>query len=277
MNRDAVTIFNAALGAVDPYAAVKEHVDRIRTICREEGLTKIYVVALGKAAYPMTRALVDALRDRIAGGVVVTKYGHAPDGPFSDNITIYEAGHPVPDGNGVAGTIKAVELHKKVGPRLGKGKIAFQKACREAQRVLLHEFERGRDDAGRNDRIDVVDGVLKAAVRYEQVHDVGRGRDQAQLERIAAAKTDEERQKAMAEHMQTMQENMKMASGMRAGMMDCPMMEGGMMGKGGMGMMGGNSPDAMAKHMERMEKRMDMMQMMMEQMTKSASTPMPAK
>jgi hypothetical protein len=95
---------------------------------------------------------------------------------------------------------------------------------------------------------------------------------QAQLDRIAAAKTDEERQKAMAEHMQTMQENMKMASGMRAGMMDCPMM-----GKGGMGMMGGNSPDAMAKHMEQMEKRMDMMQMMMEQMTKSASMPMPAK
>jgi hypothetical protein len=29
--------------------------------------------------------------------------------------------------------------------------------------------------------------------------------------------------------------------------------------------------------MERMEKRMDMMQMMMEQMTKSASMPMPAK
>ena len=44
MNRDAVTIFNAALGAVDPYAAVKDHVDRIRTICREDGLTKIYVV-----------------------------------------------------------------------------------------------------------------------------------------------------------------------------------------------------------------------------------------
>ena len=51
---------------------------------------------------------------------------------------------------------------------------------------------------------------------------------QAQLERIAGAKTDEERQKAMAEHMQTMQENMKMARGMMAGMMDCPMMEGGM-------------------------------------------------
>jgi glycerate 2-kinase len=113
MNQDAVTIFNAALGAVDPYAAVKDYVDRIRTICREEGLKKIYVVGLGKAAYPMTRALVDAMRDRIAGGVVVTKYGHAPDGPFSENITIHEAGHPVPDEYGVAGASKAVELLRK--------------------------------------------------------------------------------------------------------------------------------------------------------------------
>ena len=67
MNQNAVTIFNAALGAVDPYAAVKDHVDRIRTICREEGLTKIYVVALGKAAYPMTRALVDCAAGSYCG------------------------------------------------------------------------------------------------------------------------------------------------------------------------------------------------------------------
>lgn len=98
----------------------------------------------------------------------------------------------------------------------------------------------------------------------------------AQLDRIAKARTDAERQKAIAEHMQTMQENMGMARGMQAGMMmDCPMMEGGMMGKGGMGMMGkggmmgggqgmAGADDMMAKRMEMMEKRMDMMQMMMQ-------------
>ena len=106
----------------------------------------------------------------------------------------------------------------------------------------------------------------------------------AQLDRIAKARTDAERQKAMVEHMQTMQENMGMARGMQAGMMmDCPMMEGGMMGKGGMGMMGkggmmggggmgmmgggqgmAGADDMMAKRMEMMEKRMDMMQMMMQ-------------
>ncbi|MCK9381371.1 MAG: hypothetical protein M0P95_09945 [Sulfuritalea sp.] len=103
----------------------------------------------------------------------------------------------------------------------------------------------------------------------------------AQLDRIAKAKTDEARQKAMAEHMQTMQENMKMAHDMKAGMMDCPMMHGGMMGKGGMGMMGGGAAPADAPdRMQQMEKRMDMMQMMMEQMMRrqegaSPATPMP--
>jgi len=119
----------------------------------------------------------------------------------------------------------------------------------------------------------------------------------AQLDRIAKAKTAEARQKAMAEHMQTMQENMKMAHEMKAGMiMDCPMMAGGMMGKGGMGMMGGGmmgkggmgmmgggaAPADAPDRMQQMEKRMDMMQMMMEQMMRrpegaASAAPMPMK
>ena len=104
---------------------------------------------------------------------------------------------------------------------------------------------------------------------------------QGQLDRIAKAKSDDERQKAMAEHMRTMQENMQMGRGMQAGMMGCPMMmEGGMMGKGGMGMMGGGmmgGPQAGgADRMQQMERRMDMMQMMMEQMMRRPDgQPMP--
>ncbi|MDO8788450.1 MAG: hypothetical protein Q7J42_10320 [Sulfuritalea sp.] len=117
----------------------------------------------------------------------------------------------------------------------------------------------------------------------------------AQLDRIAKAKTDEARHKAMAEHMQTMQENMKMAHEMKAGMMDCPMMAGGMMGKGGMGMMhsemmgkpgmemkaGDLATPSAPDRMQQMEKRMDMMQGMMEQMMRrqdgAAPAPMPMK
>ncbi|MBK5204597.1 MAG: hypothetical protein JJD98_04065 [Polaromonas sp.] len=78
---------------------------------------------------------------------------------------------------------------------------------------------------------------------------------QPQLDRIAKAKTDEERQKAMTEHMKTMQ----MARGMQADTMGCPMMEGGMMG-------GGAQPDGSPERLRQMEKRMDMMQSMMQMM-----------
>ncbi|WP_296447167.1 hypothetical protein [Rhodoferax sp. UBA5149] len=97
---------------------------------------------------------------------------------------------------------------------------------------------------------------------------------QPQLDRIAKAKTDEERQKAMAEHMKTMQENMQMVRGMQADTMGCPMMEGGMMGKGGMGMMAhGAQPDGAPDHMQQMEKRMEMMQDMMKTMMERMPAP----
>lgn len=117
---------------------------------------------------------------------------------------------------------------------------------------------------------------------------------QAQLERIAKAPTDEARQKAIAEHMQTMHENMQMARGMQTPAMGCPMMdgammgrgmmgkgmmhgEGGMMGKDGMGMMEkGAAADGAADPMQQMNKRMEMMQEMMKTMMERMPAP-PAK
>jgi glycerate 2-kinase len=110
MNRNAIEIFNEALRAVDPYAAVGKHVDRIRAICRDAGLRKIFVVSFGKAAYPMARALADALPDRIVRGVVVTKYGHVSGESLPGTFEIYEAGHPVPDEQGVAGAGRVIDL-----------------------------------------------------------------------------------------------------------------------------------------------------------------------
>lgn len=90
---------------------------------------------------------------------------------------------------------------------------------------------------------------------------------QGQLERVAKAKTDEDRQKAIAEHMMTMQENMMLARRMQDGMMGCPMMGSGMgamMGQQG-GPGDGSMQMGMMARMQQMEKRLDMMQMMMEQ------------
>ena len=106
-----------------------------------------------------------------------------------------------------------------------------------------------------------------------------------QLDHIAGAKTDEERQKALSDHLRTMHENMQLARDMQAEMTGCPMMEGGMMRGGGMmggmmgkGMMGEGMPaGASPDRMQQMEKRMDMMQMMMEQMMhrQPGAEPMP--
>ncbi len=84
---------------------------------------------------------------------------------------------------------------------------------------------------------------------------------ESQLERIANAKSDAERQAAMAEHMASMRSQMTMMSG--GGMMaPCPM--------GGPGM-GGD----MGRRMHQMEQRMDMMQMMMQGMMGTPSGRMP--
>lgn len=127
--------------------------------------------------------------------------------------------------------------------------------------------------------------VVQAAPTFERMQDNLKIM-QGQLQRAAEAKTDEERLQAMTEHMQTMRENMGMAQGMQGGMMNCPMMQGGMgagagAGMGMMGMMGGGAmPSDMGARMHSMEQRMDMMQMMMQRMggpagAGGAAMPMP--
>ena len=94
----------------------------------------------------------------------------------------------------------------------------------------------------------------------------------SQLDHIGRAKSDEERQKLMAEHMQILRENMMAAKGMMGGDAACPMMKGGKGGMGDMGMMKNQGGDgAGMDRMQQMEKRMDMMQMMMERMMKNQS------
>ena len=76
---------------------------------------------------------------------------------------------------------------------------------------------------------------------------------QAMHERMMAAKTPEERNSMMAEHMKSMQDGMKMMEGMAKP------------GMAGMHGMGGMSPEMNAHH-AMMEKRMAMMQTMMKMM-----------
>ncbi len=114
MRRDAAAIFKAGLSAVDPAVSVKKH-------CRREEelliigdhrydlsrIRNIYVVGAGKASAPMAAAMEEILGDRITTGSVTVKYGYVTD---LRHIKLVEAGHPVPDENGVAGAKKILAL-----------------------------------------------------------------------------------------------------------------------------------------------------------------------
>ncbi|MGC9332763.1 MAG: glycerate kinase type-2 family protein [Anaerolineae bacterium] len=117
-----LSVLQASLTAVDPGRAVHRHVrrvgDRLLVGGREYDLAEvrqIWVVGGGKAAVPMVAALWAILGERIAGGVVVTKYGYGDPGLETGPVTVVEAGHPVPDEEGVAGARRMADLLQQAG------------------------------------------------------------------------------------------------------------------------------------------------------------------
>jgi glycerate 2-kinase len=107
----AVDIFNAALQSVDPYKLVKSYSGYISAAYHEGHCNKLFLVSFGKAAFAMAKALAESIPDIITKGIIITKYGHA-QGKLTDNIDIFEAGHPVPDEKGVAATQNVINMLK---------------------------------------------------------------------------------------------------------------------------------------------------------------------
>src|SRR5436853_1348666 len=118
LRSDALAIFQAALAAADPRAAV------LRVLARSDeqllihnvpffDLThgKVIVVGTGKAGAPMAQAVEEVLGERLSVGAVSVKYGHlAP----TRTVQVHEAGHPLPDENGVRANRTLVSLLEHV-------------------------------------------------------------------------------------------------------------------------------------------------------------------
>lgn len=109
-----LAVLDAALAAVEPYAAVLSQLQRAGDRLTVSGRTydlrayrHVYVIGAGKAGAPMTRAVESLLGDRIANGLVVVKYGH---GGATERVEIVEAGHPVPDAAGLAAGARMLAL-----------------------------------------------------------------------------------------------------------------------------------------------------------------------
>ena len=122
--RAALTrLLHAALRAVDPAEAVYHALSRVgdRLLVDQAAyalgdVEHIYLVGAGKAVAPMADAVCEVLRDDLASGVIITKYGHL-DRVLSDRIRAHEAGHPVPDRSSVNSTADLAGLLRTATPR----------------------------------------------------------------------------------------------------------------------------------------------------------------
>jgi glycerate-2-kinase len=107
MREHALSIFTEALRAVQPAVFMPTYIHR-----REDGLLlgnhffpaerlrHLYVIGAGKASAAMAVEMEKLAGELVSGGVIITKYGH---GLPLKTIKCIEAGHPVPDANGIAG------------------------------------------------------------------------------------------------------------------------------------------------------------------------------
>lgn len=98
----AEKIVRSAVDAVKPDASVR------KILLQAPPKGNVYLVAVGKAAWKMAEAALQNIPQGLKGGIVVTKYAHA-EHPL-ENIICYEAGHPVPDENGIRATQAVLDM-----------------------------------------------------------------------------------------------------------------------------------------------------------------------
>ena len=109
-----VDIIEHALEAVDPYRATRELVHLDRDTLTIGDLTfnlsqrrNLYLLGMGKATFPIARALEEILGDRITEGLIILKEGQKHN---LERVRIREASHPLPDRRGfeAAREVKAI-------------------------------------------------------------------------------------------------------------------------------------------------------------------------
>lgn len=114
----ASAIFVEAVRAVDPQTCIGRclRLQGSDLLVGEDvypltDIDRVYLVGIGKAAASMASRVEMLLGERITDGVIITKYGHGLD---LQRCRLLEAGHPVPDEQGVAAGAALLELVAKV-------------------------------------------------------------------------------------------------------------------------------------------------------------------
>ncbi len=117
MNKQVITFFNVAVESVQPQRLLPrflqvqgEQLIAGDTVFPLNRFEHIYLLAVGKAAAEMALEAERILGPRITDGLVVTKYGH---GRQLRHLALTEAGHPIPDQQGVLATEQMTALARR--------------------------------------------------------------------------------------------------------------------------------------------------------------------
>ncbi len=104
--QDLLKLFAAAVAAVNGRT-------RVRAALEHESLGEdVYVIALGKAAVPMTQGALDALGSRIRDAVIVSKDAGGVTLPWP----VIESGHPLPDARSLAAGERVYAFAQQLPP-----------------------------------------------------------------------------------------------------------------------------------------------------------------
>ncbi|MBI4495483.1 MAG: glycerate kinase [Deltaproteobacteria bacterium] len=119
MRREAREIFLQAVKAAEPrqalFSKVKLKDERLWVGARSYSLPafrRIFVLGAGKAAAAMAAGMESILGPRLTGGLINVKY---EAGKRLRRVKVQEAGHPLPDGNGVRGAERMAQLLSGLG------------------------------------------------------------------------------------------------------------------------------------------------------------------
>jgi hydroxypyruvate reductase/glycerate 2-kinase len=161
-------IFSAAVAAVDPFVLVREHAVKILTDFNENKFKRIYVAGFGKASYEMARSIAEINERFITEAVVITKYGHVQvkktEKKLLNKIKVFEAGHPIPDENGMKATEEIIHLLN----RADKDTLVLCLVSGGGSALLVSPYE-GLDLAAKQ---DVTDILLKAGADISELNTV---------------------------------------------------------------------------------------------------------
>ena len=144
-------LLQSVINRADPYLAVLQYLQKNQKVLglnsqpmSTDSSQHLYVLSIGKAAIPMTKAAVDHLGKRITNGLVIYK-NPDPDKVLPDEIKLVNGDHPIPGEN---------SLHA------GRSVIHFLEQIQESD-ILLVLLSGG----GSALLLAPVDGISLASVR----------------------------------------------------------------------------------------------------------------